>query len=208
MLLGGERIDAPIKRLIIAEDLFERAETGVDAAIWQVFSKIGRSLPQAERNIVAGAHLSGWRDAFRVIQGFEIQSTLLPFIRSHKVELGPGIKERFDMAAAIGFAEAEAAREVRAEIADRLHFMAKPGSVIALPTTPTLPPERGIPDGASFAEFRTGPWALPVLAAMAACRRSRFRPTRRPVALSGCRSSAGRAATRNCSIWPSGLSLS
>jgi amidase len=135
--------------------MFERAETGVDAAIWQVFSKIGRSLPQAERNIVAGAHLAGWRDAFRVIQGFEIQSTLLPFIRSHKVELGPGIKERFDMAAAISFAEAEAAREVRAEINDRLHGMAKPGSVIALPTTPTLPPERGIPDGASFAEFRT-----------------------------------------------------
>ena len=155
MLLDGERVDAPIKRLIIAEDMFERAETGVDAAIWQVFSKIGRSLPQAERNIVAGAHLDGWRDAFRVIQGFEIQSTLLPFIRSHKVELGPGIKERFDMAAAISFAEAEAAREVRAEIADRLHGMAKPGSVIALPTTPTLPPERGIPDGASFAEFRS-----------------------------------------------------
>jgi amidase len=155
VLLDGERVDAPIKRLIIAEDMFERAEAGVDAAIWQAFSKIGRSLPQAERNIVAGAHLAGWRDAFRVIQGFEIQSTLLPFIRSHKVELGPGIKERFDMAAAISFAEAEAAREVRAEINDRLHGMAKPGSVIALPTTPTLPPERGIPDGASFAEFRT-----------------------------------------------------
>ncbi len=155
VLLDGQRVDAPIKRLIIAEDLFERAETGVNAAIWQLFSKIGRSLPQAERNIVAGAHLGGWRDAFRVIQGFEIQSTLLPFIRSHDVELGPGIKERFDMAAAISFAEAEAAREVRAEIADRLHVMAKPGSVIALPTTPTLPPERGIPDGASFAEFRS-----------------------------------------------------
>ena len=155
ILLDGARVDAPVKRMIIAEDMFERAETSVDAAIWQVFSRIGRALPQAERKILAGADIDAWRDAFRLIQGFEIQSTLLPFIRSHNVELGPGIKERFDMAAAITFAEAEAAREVRAEIADRLRFMAQPGSVIVLPTTPTLPPERGIPDGASFAEFRT-----------------------------------------------------
>ena len=155
ILLDRARVDAPVKRMIIAEDMFERAETSVDAAIWQVFSRIGRALPQAERKILAGADIDSWRDAFRLIQGFEVQSTLLPFIRSHNVELGPGIKERFDMAAAISFAEAEAAREVRAEITDRLRFMAQPGSVIVLPTTPTLPPERGIPDGASFAEFRT-----------------------------------------------------
>ena len=29
-----------------------------------------------------------------------------------------------------------------------------PGTLIVLPTTPTLPPEREIPDGASFSEFR------------------------------------------------------
>jgi amidase len=31
----------------------------------------------------------------------------------------------------------------------------RPGTLIVLPTTPTLPPERDIPDGASFAEFRS-----------------------------------------------------
>ena len=35
---------------------------------------------------------------------------LVPFIRSHMSSSAPGIKERFDMAAAIAFAEAEAAR--------------------------------------------------------------------------------------------------
>lgn len=29
-----------------------------------------------------------------------------------------------------------------------------PCTLIVLPTTPTLPPERGIPDGVSFSEFR------------------------------------------------------
>ena len=57
------------------------------------------------------------------------------------------------MAAGITFDEAEAARRLRGEIAERLHAMARPGTLIVLPTTPTLPPERGIPDGAAFAAF-------------------------------------------------------
>ena len=41
------------------------------------------------------------------------------------------------------------------EIAERTcAALGSPGNVIVLPTTPTLPPERDIPDGASFAEFR------------------------------------------------------
>lgn len=155
VLLEGEKVETPVKRLILPEDVFGYAETSIDAAIWQVFSRIGGALPQAERKIIAGDDIDSWRDAFRVIQGFEIQSTLLPFIESHNVDLGPGIKERFEMAASINFAEVEAAREVRAEVSKRMRGIAQPGTVIAMPTTPTLPPERDIPDGASFAEFRT-----------------------------------------------------
>ncbi len=157
VLLDGETVEAPIKRLILPEDIFGYSEASVDAALWQIFSKIGAALPRPERNIVAGDNTDNWRDAFRIIQGFEIQSTLLPFIRAHadEVDLGPGIRERFEMAAAITAAEVEAARGVRAGICERLHWMVKPGTVLALPTTPTLPPERDIPDGASFAEFRT-----------------------------------------------------
>jgi amidase len=155
LLLDGEKVEAPVKRLILPEDVFGYAETSIDAALWQVFSRIGGALPQAEHKIIAGDDIDSWRDAFRVIQGFELQSTLLPFIQSHNVELGPGIKERFEAAASISFAEVEAAREVRAEVSKRMQGIAQPGTVIAMPTTPTLPPERDIPDGASFAEFRT-----------------------------------------------------
>jgi amidase len=155
LLLDGEKVETPVKRLILPEDVFGYAETSIDAALWQVFSRIGGALPQVERKIIAGNDIDSWRDAFRVIQGFELQSTLLPFIRSHNVDLGPGIKERFEMAASISFAEVEAACEVRAEASKRMRGIAQPGTVIAMPTTPTLPPERDIPDGASFAEFRT-----------------------------------------------------
>ena len=58
------------------------------------------------------------------------------------------------MAAQITLAEAEAARRLRGEIAGRLHALVRPGTLIVLPTTPTLPPARDIADGASFAAFR------------------------------------------------------
>jgi amidase len=154
MLLDGPRVEAKIERPILAEDFFRHAEASADQALRRVLDRLGGVFPKPEHMTIAGEEIGDWRNAFRLIQGFEIQSTLLPFIRSHNVELGPGIKERFDMAAAITFAEAEAARAQRARIAERLAALVRPGTLIVLPTTATLPPERGIPDGASFAEFR------------------------------------------------------
>jgi amidase len=154
--LQGAKSDVKIERLILAENFFRHAEASMDQALWDAIDMLaGDAVPKPEHMEIAGEEeVAAWRDAFRVIQGFEIQSTLLPFIRSHNVELGPGIKERFEMAAGITLAEAEAARALRAEIADRLLALASPGTLIVLPTTPTLPPERDIPDGASFSEFR------------------------------------------------------
>ena len=154
VLLQGRRIEAKVEHLILAQDLFHHEEARADRALWGVLAKIGPALPPPEHRDVAGEALDDWRNAFRLIQGFEIQSTLLPFIQSHNVDLGPGIKERFAMAAEITQAEADAARRVSAEISERLDALARPGTLIVLPTTPTLPPERGVPDGASFAGFR------------------------------------------------------
>lgn len=155
VLLEGERVDAKVTRLILAQDLFGHAEASADQALWGTLAKIGPALPAPEHRDIAGEAIDDWRNAFRLIQGFEIQSTLLPFIQSHDVKLGPGIKERFAAAAEITSAEAEAARRLSSEIAERLDALVRPGTLIVLPTTPTLPPERDIPDGASFAEFRS-----------------------------------------------------
>jgi amidase len=154
VLLEGEPVYTDIERLILAEDFFAHEEASAAQALWQALASLGPELPAPERRRIAGEEIAAWRDAFRLIQGFEIQSTLLPFIRSHDVNLGPGIRERFEMAAAISPAEADSAHALRAKIAEQLDALVPPGTLIVLPTTPTLPPERGIPDGASFAEFR------------------------------------------------------
>ncbi len=154
VLLEGARVEATIERLILAKDFFLHAEASADQALWRALDRIGGALPEPEHEEIAGQEIDEWRNAFRLIQGFEIQSTLLPFIQSHDTQLGPGVKERFEAAAGITYREAEEARHVRAHIKEKLDALARPGTLIVLPTTPTLPPERGIPDGASFAEFR------------------------------------------------------
>jgi amidase len=164
VLLDGEPVEAKVDRLILAQDLFGHEEESADRALWSVLAKLGPALPEPEHRNVAGDEIDDWGNAFRTIQGFELQSTLLPFIQSHKVDLGPGIKERFAFARDISVADAEAARSLRGEIAARLQALAAPGTVIVLPTTPTLPPLRGIPDGASFAEFRNQTLAYACLA--------------------------------------------
>lgn len=155
VLLEGEPVYTGIERLILAEDFFSHEEASANEALRRVLGGLAPALPPPEPMTVAGDQIEDWRNAFRVIQAHEIQSTLLPFIQSHEVKLGPGIKERFAMAAQVTPAEADAARALRTKIEERLMSLVGPGTLIVLPTTPTLPPERGVPDGASFAEFRS-----------------------------------------------------
>ena len=155
VLLQGTRVDAPVERLVLAKDIVDYSEASEDQALWQTLDKLAGVIPKPLQADIAGETIEAWRKAFATIQGFEIQSTLLPFVQSHNVELGPGIKERFEIASRITFAEVEAARKVRATVAEHLRTIVRPGTAIVLPTTPTLPPERDIPDGASVAEFRT-----------------------------------------------------
>jgi amidase len=153
-LLDGSQVEAPLTRLIIAQDMVARSEASIDEALWRVLDAIGSALPKPERMDVAGEEYDAWRNAFRFIQGFEIQSTLLPFALSHANGLAPVIRERFEIASRVTPEEAKTGREIRATAAKRLHELAGPGTMIVMPTTPTLPPERDIPDGASTVEFR------------------------------------------------------
>src|SRR5262245_31619762 len=154
VLLNGASVDAPPQRLIIAQDMISRSEASIDEEIWRVLHRIDRALPVPEHMDVVGEEFDAWRNAFRFNQGFELQSTLMPFALAHADGLSPAIRERFEIAARITAEEAKTGREIRAEVRKRLHGLAKPGTMIAMPTTPTLPPERDIPDGASTVEFR------------------------------------------------------
>ena len=154
VLLDGSRVDAPLQRLILAQDMVSRGEASIDEKIWRVLDVIGSALPEPEHMEVAGEEFDAWRNAFRFNQGFEIQSTLMPFALAHADGLSPAIRERFEIASRITPDEAKMGREIRAAAKQHLQGLAKPGTMIVMSTTPTLPPERDIPDGASTVEFR------------------------------------------------------
>src|SRR5689334_19231667 len=81
VLLQGATAEAKIERLILAENFFRHAEASMDQALWEAIGKIGGALPRPEHVEIDGEEeVAAWRNAFRLIQGFEIQSTLLPFI--------------------------------------------------------------------------------------------------------------------------------
>jgi amidase len=164
LLLDGAGIAAPVARIVIAQDIISRSEASIDEVVWQILDEIGPLLPEPERVDIAGEEIDAWRNAFRVIQGFEIQSTLMPFALSHAGGLAPAIRERFEIASRVTPDEAQKAREERARVAQHLNTFLQPGTLLVLPTTPTLPPERDIPDGASFAEFRAETLAATCLA--------------------------------------------
>ena len=154
VLLDGSRVDAPLQHLILAQDMISRGEASIDEKIWRVLDDIGSALPEPEHMDVAGEGFDAWRHAFRFNQGFEIQSTLMPFALVHADRLSPAIRERFEIASRISPDEAKMGREIRAAAKQHLQDFAKPGTMIVMPTTPALPPERNIPDGASTVEFR------------------------------------------------------
>ena len=73
--------------------------------------RIDRALPTPEQMDVVGEEFDTWRNAFRFNQGFELQSTLMPFALAHADGLSPAIRERFEIAARITPDEAKTGRE-------------------------------------------------------------------------------------------------
>ena len=154
VLLDGPRVDASLRRLIIAQDIISRSEASIVEEIWHVLDRIGSALPVPKHIDVAGEDFDDWRNAFRFNQGFEIQSTLMPFALSHADGLSPAIRERFEIAARIHAGGSKAGTRYCVEAKTRLLDLAKPGTMIVMPTTLTLLPERHILDGASTLKFR------------------------------------------------------
>ena len=163
VVLDNHSVAADINRLLIAEDGFEQADPAVAEALRAVVDSAADVLPPAEPITVAPKGLAIWSDAFRVIQASEVKITNLPWVQEHNANLGPGIKERFEMVAAITPEETSAAQQVRETVRARLHELVPPGTILCLPTSPVIAPIIGTPpEGLEF--FRTNALALTCIA--------------------------------------------
>jgi amidase len=166
VLLGGAGEQAKIRRLILAQDALAQADADIAARVRDFLKRASGPLPAPDATVVAPEGFDAWRNCFRVIQGFEVWQHYGEFISTRRPALGPGIRERMAYAAAVTREDAAAARDVLARIRAQVREFVRPGTVLCLPTAPSIAPPVSAP-GESLDSFRTRVMALTCTAGLA-----------------------------------------
>jgi amidase len=140
VLLGGERVEAPITNMIVLDDAFAEADAQIAALMASALSVMANDLPKARHDRIAPEGLDAWRESFRVLQSHEIWKVYGDFVTKRNPTLGPGVRERFAFAATVTDQDAAKASEVRRRARERISSVVKPGTMLVLPTSPAIAP--------------------------------------------------------------------
>ncbi|HXV23833.1 MAG TPA: amidase [Alphaproteobacteria bacterium] len=171
VLLGPDTVDWQPRRLVAPEDSMAVADPLVREALAPALAtlerRFGPRTTAAIGRLVAGdsADLTGWKDRFRTLQGYEIWRTHGPWIERVKPRFGPEIAARFNFAqsiAAESAAEAKPLREMFAAALERITAEA----VIAIPTAPVIAPRLDDPPQ-TFLAYRDRTLTLTCIAGLA-----------------------------------------
>jgi amidase len=144
VLLGGEKVAAPVQNLIVAEDAFAQADAPVAALGRAFLARAAAHLPQPTQKTAAPDGFDHWREAFRVVQAHETWASYGDFVTRAKPAIGPGVKERIAFAATVTPAQADASRQVLAPARAHIRALVPPGTVMVLPTAPCIAPRHDI----------------------------------------------------------------
>jgi amidase len=145
VLLEPPQRAAPITQLIILDDAFETADEAVATLTEAVVTAAQDRLPAARHDRAAPGGLDTWREAMRIVQAREVWASFGEFITKRRPNLGAGIRERMEIAAGISDDQVAAARDVTAQARQRMHELAALGTVLALPTAPSIAPPLATP---------------------------------------------------------------
>jgi amidase len=140
VLLEGTAAGARLTRLLVTADAFAQADAEVAALGGEFLKRAAGLLPQPTEVTVAPAGFDHWREAFRIAQAKEVWETFGAFITRARPKLGPGIKQRMEFAATVTAEQAAAARRICADARAHLHALVPPGTIMALPTSPSIAP--------------------------------------------------------------------
>jgi amidase len=99
------------------------------------------SLPYPIHGRISPDGLDRWREAFRIVQAREVWTNYGVFIEKNEPALGPGVRERMAFAASVSGDDAAAARAVQFQARVHLRLLLEGGTVLALPTAPTIAPQ-------------------------------------------------------------------
>jgi amidase len=154
VLLDNRRVVAKIDRVVVLEDAFAQAEEPVADLLRTLLEFMSDDLPEMVHGRIAPDGFEPWREAFRIVQAYETWQTFGGFITTQQPKLGPGIKERMQFASTVTRAQADASRGVLGKARDHIRQIAAPGTILALPATPSIAPKIDA-SGPDLEEFRT-----------------------------------------------------
>jgi len=154
VLLDERRVSASVERVVILEDAFAEADPEIADLIRTLLEFMSDDLPAMAHGKIAPDGFDPWREAFRIVQGYETWQTFGDFVTKHHPKIGPGVRERIAFASTVTKAQADAARATYMKAREHIRDAAKPGTILALPTSPTLPPFVDTP-AADLDDFRT-----------------------------------------------------
>ncbi|MGO8914443.1 MAG: amidase [Stellaceae bacterium] len=146
-LLGGGGA-APPRRWLLARDAFDLCDPPCAAALLAAARALGAS---REVTLFAGEEAL-WLEAYRVLQGAEIWSSLGPWITATQPRFGDAIAERFADASRITPDLVGRFAPIRRRIAAGLEALLAPGTALLLPTAPCIAPRKDAP-AAEIGEF-------------------------------------------------------
>jgi amidase len=154
VLLDNRRVAVEIDRVVVLEDAFAQAEEPVADLLRTLLEFMSDDLPGMAHGRITPDGFDPWREAFRIVQAYETWQTFGAFITKHKPNLGPGVKERMQFASTVTRAQADASRDVVIKARDHIRQIAVPGTILALPTSPSIAPKIET-SGPELEEFRT-----------------------------------------------------
>jgi amidase len=153
VLLDAGRVPAKIERVIVLDDAFAQAEPRVAEMLRALVGHMRDTLPGPTHGTIAPDGFDPWREAFRIIQAYETWQSFGGFVAKHRPKIGPGIRERMDFAASVTKEQVDAACAVQLKARAHIRSVAAPGTVLVLPTAPSIAPRVDTPAG-DLEDFR------------------------------------------------------
>ena len=145
VLLGDDVDTTSPNRLVIATDLFDQLELAERAALQPAIDRVKQQFNEVVEVRVGNDMLDALMQAFRTLQAAEIWQEHAEWITRTKPVFGPGVQQRFDNTARITPAEVSQAQTVRDNLRSRLDTLLTPGTLLCLPSAPTIAPLRNTP---------------------------------------------------------------
>ena len=140
VLLAAQTQPRRPRRLLRARDAFDLVNRKVSQALEPAVAALESDIGAPEDVVVSPQGLRDWFQIFRTLQAAEIWANQGAWIRANRPEFGPGVRERFEWAAAVGEPEVRAAEAARRAVVARLDELLQAGDVMCLPTSPRVAP--------------------------------------------------------------------